>query len=607
MMAERVRCGASRPLQHATSIAALALWIVPQVCTAAVVVQGRVFDINGEPVTQAMVTLNRPGGGNGADATTVFTDTAGRFLFPRPINAKDVDGITAQVKALAYRQVSPALGPVSVAEHGVRSQDGVVKLLFVLQSKANQAEDAPASAWLQTVPNSHGKATLVIHCVGCHQFPTREVRDFAQSLNAVSGANPDEVRDLSWRAIVKYMRFQFARVLSRGFGSMPPYEMATDPNRITPDSDDEEVVVDLLRKHLPRHLNVLEGYDYGAPLAVNSRTVIREYTVPGVNAIREALTLGALPQVWVADFFGDKLVRIDVETGVQHDYAVPFDGATGPHTLVRGKDGSLWVSMTFNSLLGRLDPATGEWRLWRLGGPDAPGEGIPPSIHDMSYDASHELALDTRGRVWNTDIANNALVSFDPATGASERYLVPLVPGRTARQARLYGIAMTADRQHVWYTQLGGYFGCFNTETLEYETVVEVPPAAGPRRPALTEEDILYVPLFGAGQLIEYDAGARKQLAVYDLPDRASAPYAVTWDAKRRVVWVATSNADVIYRFDAAGKTFGVIPLPRQKAFLRMLAVDPRTGLLVTSYANLPDNVDGPRMALVIDPGDGVH
>ena len=75
----------------------------------------------------------------------------------------------------------------------------------------------------------------------------------------------------------------------------------------------------------------------------------------------------------------------------------------------------------------------------------------------------------------------------------------------------------------------------------------------------------------------------------------------------RRVVWVLTSNGDVIYRFDPRSKAFGVLPMPRPQAFLRMLDVDPATGVLVTSYANIVDIVQGPRMALVIDPGDDAY
>ena len=95
-------------------------------------------------------------------------------------------------------------------------------------------------------------------------------------------------------------------------------------------------------------------------------------------------------------------------------------------------------------------------------------------------------------------------------------------------------------------------------------------------------------------------------IGIYDLPDRASAPYSTTWDPRRGVVWITTSNADAIYRFDPKTKAFGVLPLPRERAFLRGVIVDRQTGALVTSYGNIVEHVRGPRMAVIIDPGDAV-
>jgi cytochrome c len=72
-------------------------------------------------------------------------------------------------------------------------------------------------------------------------------------------------------------------------------------------------------------------------------------------------------------------------------------------------------------------------------------------------------------------------------------------------------------------------------------------------------------------------------------------------------VWIPTSNADAMYRFDPADKSFAVLPMPRTGALLRMVDVDPDTGWLITSYANIVANVQGPRMALIIDPGDDAY
>jgi streptogramin lyase len=269
--------------------------------------------------------------------------------------------------------------------------------------------------------------------------------------------------------------------------------------------------------------------------------------------------------------------------------------------LRRAKDGSLWITPFFNGEVSRFDPKTEKWTLWQL----PPIKGMPAGIHDITVDVNYDVMSDKRGRVWYSDIVNNAVGWLDPSTGKSGSYTIPAVPGRIGNE-NVYGIVMSSDRTHVWYAQLGiGCFGSFNTQTLKFETVVQMPDASsGPRRVAMSDRDVLYVALYNSGQIAEYDTHANTMLGVYDLPDRASAPYATTWDPLRKVVWIATSNSNLIYRFDPRDKSFAVLPLPREGAFLRMLAVDKATGALVTSYANIVENVRGPRMVVTIDLGD---
>ena len=38
-----------------------------------------------------------------------------------------------------------------------------------------------------------------------------------------------------------------------------------------------------------------------------------------------------------------------------------------------------------------------------------------------------------------------------------------------------------------------------------------------------------------------------------------------------------------------------------------MIDIDPASGVLVTSYAAVVEFVKGPRMALIIEPGDGAY
>jgi streptogramin lyase len=305
--------------------------------------------------------------------------------------------------------------------------------------------------------------------------------------------------------------------------------------------------------------------------------------------------------LWAADVSSNRVIRIDTVTGALRDFQIPSERMMGPHTLLRSREGELWAAPFFNGIVARLDPTSEQWKIWQLD----TGSDRPPGIHDLAFGSDHELLTDKHGRIWYSDIVSNAVGWFEPKSGKSGIYPVPPVPGRAGGEA-LYGIVMAADRTRIWYSQLGiGSVGSFNVDTLKFETAVQLPDKdAGPRRIAMSDRDVLYVPLYGSGQLVEYDARARKMIGTYDLPDRASAPYAVTWDPKRKVVWIPTSNANAIYRFDPRDKSFAVVPLPREGAFLRMLQVDKKTGSLITSYANIVENVHGPRMAVTIDLGD---
>ena len=126
---------------------------------------------------------------------------------------------------------------------------------------------------------------------------------------------------------------------------------------------------------------------------------------------------------------------------------------------------------------------------------------------------------------------------------------------------------------------------------------------AGPRRLAVDENDIIYVPLFGEGQLLVYDTRADEELGRYDIPDKASAPYSATWDPTRKAVWLSTNTGDKVYRFDAVTKEITEYPLPIGPGLLRMVLLDYETGDLWLPYSTFPVG-DGPSVSVMLHPGD---
>jgi streptogramin lyase len=545
--------------------------------SASAATQGRVVDLNGQGLAHAMVTLTKSPQAHGPTALTVFADERGAFAFPAA-----APGGTLSVRLLGYKPVET---PAPVA-----AVDGATLLM---RPDANQAGTAPASAYLRGIARAQDREALIDTCVGCHQLPAPEVRAYAKLLDDTPQTQTAAAREQSWEAVVQQMNYISAKEFSRAGGPSSAGESVYSGGQPGPTAK-------LLAGALHGPLQEVRGYAYGAPLIVNARTVIREYEVPEPNAIREAVTLDDASALYAADVSSNRIFRIDTVSGAIRTLTIPGPDLLGPHTLVRGSDG-LWIGPFFPGHLARLDPKSETFKLWPL----APARGHPVGLHDMSFDSNHDLTTDRQGRIWFSDIANNSLGWLDPKSGASGSYPIPPVPGRAGGE-QVYGLAMSPDRTHLWYAQVGiGSFGSFNIESSKFETQVSLPSAtSGPRRISMSDDGVLYLALYGAGQLAAYDTRGLRMIGTYDLPDRASAPYSTTWDPQRKVVWITTSNADVIYRFDPKSKAVGVLPLPRERAFLRSVNVDRQTGALVTSYANIVEHVRGPRMALIIDLGD---
>ena len=572
----------------------LACHLVP---ASAATLSGHVLDTNGNPLPGMQVIYTRDADARGASVVTVFSGTDGSFAFPEDFSERITSASDIGARGLGYEQVD-------------RIQAGdrrAVDLTFVMQMKANQVDTAPASAWLtRRLPDRREQAAFIMNCIDCHQVPGPEVRHYAAAIADLHAADPEQALRQSWDSIVKYMNFLSAWEFSRGARG-EGVELDTEAVYAVENSAD---VVNVMTAIFNDRMDHISDYEWGAPVITTPDTAVWEYAVPEPNNIREAVMLGDPARLLAADVGANRIVGIEVRTGRQRDYEVPTDYTIGPHSLHRGQDGTLWVTPLFNNTVARLNPDSGEWETWQLTTPEGGGVGI----HDLSFSADHELLTDARGRVWFSDIGNRAVGYFDPADGETRIWKTPVAESRANDvalygSAAVYGLVMTSDQKEVWYSQLGnGVFGGFNVETEEFIGPFVLPDAnAGPRRISISDDDIMYLALYGTGQIAEFDIKTRQMIAIHDLPDTASAPYAVTWDPVRKVVWAAVSNNDVIYRFDPATREFGVLPLPRPQTFIRMIDIDPATGVLVASTANIVEVVNGPRMAMIIDPGDGAY
>lgn len=561
----------------------------------AITLSGRVVDESGAGVPGFVVSVVPSEARVGSVTTSVFTGADGRYTFP-PLDGLDVAQHRLHAWKVGYVPVEPDARQVDLG--GAKRDGDALHMDLAVRGGADTPDLLPASAWLSQMPDTGPRHQMLLQCTACHQLPQPKFRTYARFLDG----QDESTRLVAWKAAIKFMRVKFFEIGPDGSEVSPrqfSYAAMTNPETSAFSPHDEDTIAPFLAAHMPTGFDSARGYVVEpATPAYNARTVIREIQLPQDSFIREVALTPASPYLWGADLQKNRLYRVDPRNPAdQKGYPVPLDGPSAPHTVNDDAQGYIWEAGIEGDHIARFDPRTEEWKVFDGFGPGS-------SAHDMAVNSQFQVSPDAKGRVWATLIGKNRLGAVDPETGAVQEFDAPLAPDNSVFRAAIYGLVMDSQKR-VWYSQLTGGVGSFDTATDRFDAFIDYAPGTGPRRMAIDDQDRLYVPLFGSGQLSIVDTGTAKEIERLDLPDRNAAPYSAVWDPWRRVVWLGNSNSDSIYRYDPATKAFGEIPLPRQMAYLRMITFDRRTGNLWTSYSNIPTGV-GPSMFVEVNPGDGV-
>jgi len=559
---------------------------------------GRVIDTNGHPIERISVSVFTFAD-HGAEIITVFTDKLGAFAMPGPVSLNNFEKPPVVARKLGYEQVNRSSEFVGDYE--------AVFVTLTMNTTSNQAAVAPASAWLTSM-DEEKRVLLIQKCATCHQMPAPAVRNYARliadSAAKIESTDLHQARVQSWDMIQKYMNSLLAEETVQNTHKPIPSAPFDEVHNLPVDKVDSQIS-EILSEHFVGPMDRITSYDYGAPLLPTPRTVIREYRTNHADTGSGTLLLGSPPRLWVSvGGTGETIFAIDLEAGQPSMFEAPITEPVSmtAHTLQRGTVGNLWITPYLNGFVGLFDPDKEEWiRKWYL--KDETGNSI--GISSLSVNYKHEVSADDQGRIWFYDINSNSLGSFLPETGDAALFPIPEAAGQQPIQGtKSCALVMSSDGKQVWYGQLEkGVLVMIDTKTHKFKTIPLPGTASGFNQITISDEDVLFAPLFGTGQLLEYDTRTGKQ-TIHDLPDRASAPQATTFDPGRKVVWITTANGDLVYRFDPRTGGFAVLPLPRRATQLRTIAVDPVSGMLIATYADARATIAAPSMALTIDLGE---
>jgi virginiamycin B lyase len=148
------------------------------------------------------------------------------------------------------------------------------------------------------------------------------------------------------------------------------------------------------------------------------------------STIPYGLRVGPDGVVWGTQLRGNRLLRLDPESGETQQWSLPVTHS-GPRRPDVTPAGTVWIPLYSGNALARFDPAEERFTLY-----DFPVEGALPYV--ARYDAARDL-------VWIGTGHGDVVASFDPATEAFTLY--PL-PTRGALVRHLDVDAATGD---VWF------------------------------------------------------------------------------------------------------------------------------------------------------------
>lgn len=543
-----------------------------QSASGAAALSGTVKSSDGKPLEGVGVSAR---GAADTFTTTVYTDDAGRYLFP-------------SLPAGAYKMRAQAVGFEAAKTDAILSADATKPVDLTLSPLADFYKQLSGTEWAASLPEDSPedrrmKTVFINNCSGCHQvsFLLQNRFDAAgwgavmtlmEKMLSIGYAPENAVPN----SVIHAYKPELAEYLGRVRGpSNVPLNLKLLPR---PTGDAARVIVteyDLSRPDMPGWTMEHNGTDWmeGTPSRWNGRA-----------AHDVAVDKGG--SVWFADDATPErtLGKLDPRTGKVSEYKLADDAnaAETSHALVFDKVGNIWFANGTEGAPTKFDPETGKFMRY-------------PRPQDIPYSGDF-ITMDTKGNIWSPD--REGAFKLDPETGKYTNY--SFKPGKAN-----YDIAAD-DEDKVWVSQPGGndmivvdsHSGKVDQLALNYLTSPDyevttkdrelsaslgltpntaTPLDKGPRRSAADRgTDTIWVCEFFADRLAKIDAKTRK-VTEYPLPHRYSQPYSATVNQKDHTVWITMLNSDRVAKFDPATEKFTEYTLPTRGTEIRHIQVDTST------------------------------
>ncbi len=295
-----------------------------------------------------------------------------------------------------------------------------------------------------------------------------------------------------------------------------------------------------------------------ATVAIGS---FRKYPLPQANSGVMRPAIDHEGRIWFGEMGLNRLAVFDPRTRTFRQVTPP-QGRSGIMGVEVAPNDTIWFAEQYANYIGHYLPTTGQYQIYSLPIltiPDPSNAGKTLSLPS----APNDLALDSHGNVWFTELNADALGKLDTHTGQVQQY--PLSTRRSVQALDPYGI--TVDPQGmIWFTEasnnhLGrldpasGDMRSFTMPGLEAKTtLMEI--ASDPR-------GIIWATSFTFGLLLSFDPRTGTFTPYYAQPggNGTGGLYGLAI-ASSGEVWVTLTEENTIARLDVATRHFVLYRIP---------------------------------------------
>lgn len=293
--------------------------------------------------------------------------------------------------------------------------------------------------------------------------------------------------------------------------------------------------------------------------SVLANGTFREYALPQTNSGMMRPAIDHEGRIWFGEMNRNYLAMFDPRTGTFMQIT-PLHGAFGIMGIAVGPDDSIWYAEQYANYIGRYFPATRQFHLYPLPTVTAPDPSHAGKTLSLPA-APNDLAIDSHGNIWFTELNANDIGRLDPVTGALRQY--PLTTGKNAPALDPYGITIDPSG-NIWFTEASvSHLGRLDPTTgaVRYYPVTGVNTAL--MEIASDAHGTIWATAFTSGLLVSLDP-ATGSITKYYAPSSTSNTgglYGVTISPAGEV-WVTISATGIIARLDVSANHFVYYTIP---------------------------------------------